>query len=332
LSNNCSSIEGEARSLMLDLFSGMELIRQAELRLSELFADSEIPGFIHSSIGQEAVAVGVMAALRPMDTIASTHRGHGHALARGVDVARLFLETMGREEGYCRGRGGSMHVADASVGMLGANGIVGAGLSIALGSALAHQVRATGGIATVFFGDGALSEGLLHECLNLAKLWTLPLLFVCEHNGWSEFTPTAKEFVGDLQRLAAAFDIPASRVDGNDVLAIRTAAVRFSEALRAGEGPRLLECRTRRVRGHYEGDRQRYRDPTEVAEAGHLDPIRALELRLIGCGETEQELARVRRNIAERVAAAVVRARNGREPAFRAAAESVYAPNEEART
>src|SRR5271156_4463003 len=172
---------------LLRLYAEMRLIREVEQRLSVLFGDGEIPGFIHLSIGQEAVAVGIAAALQRHDTLASNHRGHGHALAKGLDVSRFFLEILGRSEGYCGGRGGSMHVADMSVGMLGANGIVGAGLSIALGSALAHRTLGRPAIAVAFFGDGALAEGLLHECLNLAAVWRLPLLFVCENNGWGEF-------------------------------------------------------------------------------------------------------------------------------------------------
>jgi len=170
---------------LLDLYRQLLLIRRSEERLSTMFADGEVPGFIHLSIGQEAVSVGVMSALTAEDTIASTHRGHGHAIAKGLPLDGFFSELLARDEGLCRGRGGSMHVADMSVGMLGANGIVGAGLSIALGSALAHKRLGRHAVAVAFFGDGALAEGLLHECLNMAALWRLPLLFVCENNGWS---------------------------------------------------------------------------------------------------------------------------------------------------
>src|SRR5215472_5820290 len=219
---------------LVRLYADMRLIREVEQRLVALFSDGEIPGFIHLSIGQEAVAVGVASALRPHDTLASNHRGHGHALAKGLDVSRFFLEIMGRSEGYCGGRGGSMHVADMSVGMLGADGIVGASLPIAVGSALAHDVRKTGGVACVFFGDGALAEGALHESFNLAALWKLPLLFVCENNGWSEFSPAARQLATDPTKLAETFKIAAERVDGNDIVAVRAAAVSAIEAVRAG--------------------------------------------------------------------------------------------------
>ena len=210
---------------LLRLYADMRLIREVEQRLSLLFGDGEIPGFIHLSIGQEAVAVGVAGALRTDDTLASNHRGHGHAIAKGLDLSRFFLEIMGRSEGYCGGRGGSMHVADMSVGMLGANGIVGAGLPIAVGSALAHQLRKTGAIACVFFGDGALAEGVLHESFNMAALWRLPILFVCENNGWSEFSPAARQLATEPSKLAGTFEIPAERVDGNDIVEIGRAHV-----------------------------------------------------------------------------------------------------------
>lgn len=176
------------------LYRTMSLIRHVETALTRLFANGEVPGFIHLSIGQEAVAAGVAGVLLPQDSLATTHRGHGHVLARGMDVAGFMKEIMGREGGLCKGRGGSMHVADLSLGILGANGIVGAGIPIALGSAMAHRARKTGGVAVAFFGDGAMAEGVLHETLNMAALWKCPLLLVCENNGWSEFSPTSRQF------------------------------------------------------------------------------------------------------------------------------------------
>ena len=201
------------RATVMALHATMCLIRETETRLSHLFADGEIPGFIHLSIGQEGVAAGVVAALRRDDTLASNHRGHGHALAKGVDLDSFFLEIMGRTEGICRGRGGSMHIADMTTGMLGANGIVGAGLPIAVGSALAHQVKGSDCLACVFFGDGALAEGVLHESFNLASIWQLPVLFVCENNGWSEFSPTA-------QQMAATPTALANKLDGQGKVSI----------------------------------------------------------------------------------------------------------------
>ncbi len=311
---------------LLRLYADMRLIREVELRLSLLFGDGEIPGFIHLSIGQEAVAVGVAGALRTDDTLASNHRGHGHAIAKGLDLSRFFLEIMGRSEGYCGGRGGSMHVADMSVGMLGANGIVGAGLPIAVGSALAHQLRKTGAIACVFFGDGALAEGVLHESFNMAALWKLPILFVCENNGWSEFSPAARQLAAEPSKLAETFNIPAERVDGNDIVAVRAAAFSAIEAVRAGGGPRLVECKTTRVRGHFEGDPQKYRDAGEFDEIGRKDPLKRAADELRAMGVPDGEIAAIDEAARRRVDEAVAAARAGTAPAPEAALADVYSP------
>lgn len=309
---------------LLGLYERILLIRRAEEELSRLFADGEIPGFIHLGIGQEAVAAGVGAALGTGDTVASTHRGHGHALAKGMSVESLFLEIMGREEGICRGRGGSMHVADMSVGMLGANGIVGGGLTIALGSAFAHQVKKSGNLAVAFFGDGAMAEGALHETMNLAALWKLPLLFVCENNGWAEFTPSSRQVAVKLCDLAAAFKVPAKQIDGGDVEAVAKTARHLAGAIRKGGGPRVLECMTHRVRGHYEGDPQNYRDPEEMADLARHDPIARCVSRLTALGVGESERAAVGEAIERRIAAAVERARRGAEPRFEGLGDRVY--------
>lgn len=311
-------------NVQLRLHEQLETIRQVEQKVAKLFADGLVPGFVHSSVGQEAVAVGVSASLGIQDTIASTHRGHGHALAKGLTPERFFLELLGREGGYCAGRGGSMHIADASVGMLGANGIVGAGLSIALGSALSHQVRHTRNIATVFFGDGALAEGLVHECFNLASLWKLPLLFVCENNGWAEFSPSPKLFVADLKALALAFAIPARAVDGNDVLAVAREARDLVHACRGG-GPRLLECKTKRVRGHYEGDHQRYRKGVDTQDMVDDDPLLRSRAHLLEAGVPAQQLQDMQRNVELRLETAVAAALAAPEPSPTVAFGDVYA-------
>jgi len=304
----------------------MRLVREAEERLGALFADGEIPGFIHLSIGQEAVSVGVAAALDKHDTLASNHRGHGHAIAKGLDLNRFFLEIFGKQDGYCRGRGGSMHVADLSLGMLGANGIVAAGLPIAVGSALAHKLRGTGHIAVVFFGDGAMAEGVLHESLNLAQLWKLPVLFVCENNGWSEFTETSRQLATDPQRMAAAYNMRALNVDGNDVGAVAAAAHNAVAQIRAGEGPCLLECKTRRVRGHFEGDSQKYRDAGDLAAAAHSDPLVRCEAQLIAGGASQRAIDTIKSEIKSRVDAAVAAARAGALPTPGDAFAGVYSP------
>ena len=310
----------------LGLLHIMRLIREAELRLSQLFADGDIPGFIHLSVGQEGIAAGVGAALEPGDTLASNHRGHGHAIAKGIDLDRFFLEIMGKSEGICGGRGGSMHVADAAVGMLGANGIVAAGMPIAVGSALAHQVRKTGAIASVFFGDGALAEGVMHESFNLASVWKLPVLFVCENNGWSEFSPTDRQLAADPCTLAGAHGITARSIDGNDAVAVCEAARQYVREIRDGGGPRFLECRTIRVRGHFEGDPQKYRPGEDAARADENDPIVRMERKLADDGVPADEIAAAARMAAERVTAAVMRARAGSQPDFATALRDVYSP------
>lgn len=310
---------------LLAIYERMMKVRLTELRLARLFADSEVPGFIHLSVGQEAIATGLGEVLGPEDTVASTHRGHGHALAKGISLEDLFSELMGREQGICRGRGGSMHVANFSIGMLGANAIVGASIPIALGSALAHQVTGSGALAVAFFGDGAMAEGVLHESMNLAVLWQLPLLFVCENNGWSEFSPTTRQFVPTLDKLSGAFGIPFKRVDGNKVLEVMDAADAAAVRIRSGKGPQMLECVTQRWRGHYEGDPQKYRDPNELAELDKNDPLVMLRTVLAEDGIPEDEINRVNKEIEEALDEAVERARLGGAPVWSEAWAQVYA-------
>ena len=310
---------------LLALYRMLVLVRRSEERLSTMFADGEVPGFIHLSIGQEAVSAGVMAALTTQDTIASTHRGHGHALAKGLPLEGFFAELLARDTGLCRGRGGSMHVADMSVGMLGANGIVGAGLSIALGSALAHRRLKRDAIAVAFFGDGALAEGLLHECLNMAALWKLPLFLVCENNGWGEFLPTSKQLSFRLKDLAAAYGIPHALVDGNDVEAVAARAATLVEEVRR-EGPRILECMTTRVRGHFEGDAQKYRDGDEVAGLSERDPLAMAARRLGDSGIGSDRLRELEAEVEAAIEAAVAAARAAPAPSFDAALADVYSP------
>lgn len=306
------------------LYRTMLLVRQAEMALTKLFADGEVPGFIHLSVGQEAIAAGVASALAPGDTLATTHRGHGHVLARGLAPDGFFKEIMGRAGGVCQGRGGSMHVADTSLGILGANGIVGAGIPIALGSAIAQSVLGSGGLAVSFFGDGAMAEGALHETLNMAALWKSPLLLVCENNGWSEFSPTARQFVAKLEALAAAFGIGYEAVDGNDALAVADAAERAVAAIRGGAGPRLLECATHRVRGHFEGDPQKYRSEEELRAGAAKDPLPRARTALLAQGVSTAVLDAAAASIAERIDAAIARARADGLPDFAPALVDVY--------
>jgi len=307
------------------LHAVMLRIRRVEETLSSLFAAKEIPGFIHLSSGQEAVPAGLAAHLRHDDTVAITHRGHGHALAKGIPLAAFFAEMLGRDAGICRGRGGSMHIADASIGMLGANGIVAGGLSIATGSALAHQLDGRGAIAVACFGDGALAEGVVHECLNVAALWRLPCLFLCENNGWGEFTPTVRQWSGRLATLAQAFDLPYAQVDGVDALAVSAVAEQVIGTLRAGGRPSVLECHVARFQGHFEGDPQKYRADDEKAALPSRDPLRHAHERLLTSGVSAGELDALDAAVRAEIATALATARAAPAPEFARAAADVYA-------
>lgn len=309
---------------LLSLYTTVVLINRVENSLISLFADGEVPGFIHLSLGQEAVAAGVCSVLEPADTLATTHRGHGHVLARGLDLELFYKEVMAKAGGVCGGRGGSMHVADMDLGILGANGIVGAGIPIAAGSALAHQVRKTGGVAVAFFGDGAMAEGVLHETLNIASLWKLPLLLVCENNGWSEFSPTNRQFVAQLKDLAAAFGLTYQHADGSDVLDVQKGTEKLLKRVRRGDGPAVLECVTHRVRGHYEGDPQKYRDSDELAAISEHDPVVRTKQLLLDNGITEDEIKAIDDSIEERMTQALDAARQDVDPTFSDALNDVY--------
>lgn len=308
----------------LSLYRTMMLVREVETTLARVFAEGEVPGFIHLSVGQEAVAAGVVSAMGSADTLATTHRGHGHVLARGLDLQAFFKEIFGRAGGICKGRGGSMHVSDMDLGIIGANGIVGGGVPIALGSALAMKLRRTGGAAVAIFGDGAMAEGVLHETMNFAALRALPLLLVCENNGWSEFSPTDRQFVAPLAKLADAFGIPHDEVDGNDVFAVAAAGDAALRAIREGRGPSVLECRTDRARGHFEGDAQSYRDPEELRRLAGRDPI-ARAAGVLRANSVEPEgLARIDAQVRQSVRAALESARQDAWPSFGEAMADVY--------
>src|SRR6478672_3543473 len=244
----------------------MLLIRGFEERVAHLYRDSEVPGFVHLSIGQEAAAVGACWPLRPADVITSTHRGHGHCLAKGLDPLGMFAELMAKDQGTNRGRGGSMHIADPKLGIFGANGIVAAGVPIAVGASAAAQLRADGSVAVAFFGDGAVAHGAFHEAVNLAAVWRLPVVFFCENNGYAEFSPVATQHAASLELRAAGYGIGYAAVDGNDVTATAYVMTQVVDSVRAGGGPVLVEATTHRWHGHYEGDPQRYRTPEEVQD------------------------------------------------------------------
>lgn len=256
------------------LLRTMLLIRAFEEKVSELYAKVELAGLLHLSIGQEAVAAGVCSLLTEEDAVYSGHRAHGHALAKGADPARLLAELAGKTNGYCHGKGGSMHLSAPEVGFMTATGVVGGTIPLALGAALALRARGRGGLAVVFFGDGAMNSGSFSESLNIAGLWKLPVLFVCENNGYAEFTPiSAHTLVERASEHATLYHIPAQVVDGNELTAVLDAAAPAVERARRGEGPSLVECLTYRLRGHYEGDPNRYRELSEMAEWKARDPI-----------------------------------------------------------
>jgi 2-oxoisovalerate dehydrogenase E1 component len=265
-------LHGFTADELLEMHERMYRIRRFEEHTSRLYADGEVPGFVHLSIGQEATAVGACWPLRTTDGIVSTHRGHGHSLAKGAAVGPMFAELFAKETGTCRGRGGSMHIAEIGVGVYGANGIVGAGLPIATGIAHAFRQQGRDDVMVAFFGDGAIAQGAFHEAVNLAALWRLPVVFLCENNGYAEFSPTESQHPVPVAQRALAYGIEAHTVDGDDVLAVAALLGSLVEDRSAGL-PVLVESVTHRVHGHYEGDPQRYREGGEVEGLAATDPL-----------------------------------------------------------
>ena len=263
----------------------MLLIRRFEEVINEKFLAGDIPGFVHLYIGEEATGVGVCSVLENSDYITSTHRGHGHTIAKGADVKRCMAELYGKRTGYCKGKGGSMHIADFGIGMLGANGVVGGGFNLAVGAALAIQLRKNDdGVAVCFFGDGASNRGTFHEGLNMAAVWKLPVIFVCENNQWASTTPLHEATaVTDISVRSASYAMPSEMVDGNDVFAVYEAAVKAVERARSGGGPTLIECKTYRVKGHFVGDPEQYRTREEVMDQMESnDPLKKFLERVLG--------------------------------------------------
>jgi pyruvate dehydrogenase E1 component alpha subunit len=270
--------------LLLDMYRGMVTIRKFEEAVYNVYSRGIMPGLAHLYTGMEAVAVGVCAALTRKDNITSTHRGHGHLLAKGGDPKRMFAELLGKATGYNKGKGGSMHIADLSLGILGANGIVAGGLGIATGAALSAKLKGEDRISVAFFGDGALNEGLFYEAANMASLWNLPVVYVMENNQYGEYTPCSRATAGTSLARAEAIDIPAVSVDGNDVLAVYQAATWATARARAGEGPSFIECVTYRWHGHHmgdQGDTYGYRTSEEVESWMAKCPIRRFSAYLL---------------------------------------------------
>jgi TPP-dependent pyruvate/acetoin dehydrogenase alpha subunit len=326
LTSAASAADAYDEGFLLDLYRKMVTIREVEQEVLTLFAKGRMPGFIHSYIGEEASAVGVCAALETDDYITSTHRGHGHILAKGGDLRRFMAEIYGRESGYCKGKGGSMHIADFEIGILGANGIVGGGIPIAAGAACTSVLLGSSRVAVSFFGDGAANIGVFHESLNLAAIWDLPVVFVCENNGYADFISTSDAMrVDSVAERAAAYGIASASYDGNDVLATYEAARAAIERARAGDGPSLLEAVTYRWRGHFEGDPQPYRTKEEVESWKLKDPIKRYGSLLAEWGLLNDDMAtRIEADVREQIAEAVQFAENSPVPENREALEDVY--------
>ena len=307
---------------LIDMYKKMELIRHFEYTINELYGKGKISGALHLYAGEEAVAVGVCSNLRKDDYVVSTHRGHGHCIAKGADLKRMMAELFGRSTGICGGKGGSMHVADLSVGMLGASGIVGGGIPLATGAALSAKYRGTDQVAVAFFGDGASNQGTFHEAINLGSIWDLPVIYVCENNGYAEATPiTYSARVKNIADRAVSYGIPGVVVDGMDVIAVYEVAQAAIQRAREGKGPTLIECKTYRFEGHEMGDPHNlYRSKEEVEEWKKKDAILRLRNMLLSNKIlTEKEIGTIEEDVKKQI-----------EEATKFADESPYPNPEEA--
>jgi len=313
---------------LIEVYNKMLTIRAFEETVYDVYRKGLMPGLAHLSDGQEATPVGVCAALRPDDTITSTHRGHGHIIAKGGRVEAMMAEVMGRVTGYCRGKGGEMHIADVSLGILGANGIVGGGIGIAAGSAFTARREGKGRVSVAFFGDGAVNQGIWYETANLAVLWKLPLIYVCENNQYTEFTHYKKLVAGDgLAARARAMGMQSLEVDGNDVLAVYQAAHKLVEDARKGKGPATLVCHTFRYGGHHSGEPgTAYRPKEEIAEWKAKDPLPRFEKVLLEHKVLAPDaIETMHEQVHNRLLQAVVDAQQAPFPELKEVSEHVYA-------
>jgi pyruvate dehydrogenase E1 component alpha subunit len=310
-----------------EMLRKMYRIRLFEGKVIELFQEGKIRGSTHTYIGMEACAVGVCSALRADDYITSTHRGHGHCIAKGGRLDLMMAELLGKATGYCKGKGGSMHIADVDAGILGANGIVGGGIGIATGAALSSRLRGAGQVCICFFGDGGFNQGVLYECANIAAIWKLPVIYLCENNKYAMSTPVQQATaVADLSARAAAFGMPGVNVDGMDALAVREATFHAAERGRRGEGPTLIVADTYRYEGHNVGDGQRYRSRDEVEQWRQSDPIERFRGALARQGVLRPEDAdAIQAEVAAELAAAIEFAEQSPEPSPDTLEDDVYA-------
>ena len=310
------SLKRESAADMQSLLRMMVRIRAFEEMSAKLFLDGRVVGFLHLYSGEEAVATGVCAGLRDDDYITSTHRGHGHCLAKGADMNRMMAELFGKATGYSKGKGGSMHIADISKGIIGANGIVGAGIPIAAGAGFAHKYRGTDGVAVTFFGDGASNRGTFHEGINMAAALNLPVIFVCENNQFGMSTPFSYHSNNKtISQRAGAYDIPGITVDGNDPVAVRDATMKAVAMARSGGGPTLIECMTWRHYGHFLGDSAPYKAPEDEKLWREKDPIPNFERRLLTEGKADAAgIEKIHFEASEEVAAAIRFAEESPDP------------------
>lgn len=315
----------------LDYYREMLRIRRFDLKAAELFSQGLMAGNIHTCVGQEAIAVGACQALQPQDLITSTHRGHGHCLAKGGQADRMMAELFGKERGYCKGKGGSMHIVDTTLGILGANGIVGAGIPIAVGSAFASAVQGRDEVTLAFFGDAASNQGMFHEAVNMASAWKLPVVLLCENNLYGVSVAIHRVCnIDHIAHRAAAYNIPGVIVDGNDVFAVYDAVTVAAVRARKGLGPTLIEAKTYRWRGHYEGDPQVYKPQAEADEWKKKDPIAKLRQMLLDHkpGLAEQ-LSSIEQAVEQEIEAAVLFAKQSPYPRAEQVSTDVYAMDNE---
>jgi len=312
---------------LIKMYRKMLEIRFFEEKVFELYGQNLVPGTIHLYAGEEAVAVGVCSALSKDDYITSTHRGHGHCIAKGADLKRTMAEILGKETGYCKGKGGSMHIADFSIGMLGATAVVGAGLPIAVGAALSAKLRKTDQVVACFFGEGASNQGTFHESINMASAWKLPVIFVCENNLYAMGTRQSRIMnIENISDRAPSYGIPGVSVDGNDVLVVYEAAQVATERARRGEGSTLIECKTYRHKGHSRVDPAKYRPREEVEEWLRKDPIKRLRDKLIQTDiSMEAELQEIEKRVSNEIEDAVKFAVESPYPTPEEALEDIYA-------
>jgi pyruvate dehydrogenase E1 component alpha subunit len=316
-----------SKEKLIEMYKKMFEIRCFEEKVFELYAQNLVPGTIHLYAGEEAVAVGVCSNLRKDDYITSTHRGHGHCIAKGAELKRIMAEILGKKTGYCKGKGGSMHIADFNIGMLGATAVVGAGLPIAMGAGLSIKLRGTDNVVACFFGDGASNQGTFHEAINMAAIWKLPVIFVCENNVYAMGTrQSTVMLVKNIADRAIAYGISGVAVDGNNVLAVYEAAQKAVERARKGEGPTLVECKTYRHKGHSRIDPAKYRPKEEVEEWLHKDPIKRFKEKLLQTNALlEAEIQRIEKEVSTEIEEAVKFAMESPYPFAEEALEGVYA-------